>query len=210
MITPPALHSAIQGLLDGDAYLDNADQERLLYAALLIGTAPKSEGADYLLAEIALRWPKELGRLCCDAMQVGTMARGLLTEKLRELLHGEEERGTEAMLTMNATQHERMLDVLDLVRNERYRQHEKWGEQEHQDALWLAILMEEVGEAAKAALDSRPGSQTGSDTREHYEEELIQVAAVAVAAVEDSRRRRATVAAIRAAAERVHLRPGSA
>ena len=58
------------------------------------------------------------------------------------------------------------------VRDERIRQDKKWGEQNHRDSTWLAILVEEVGEAAKAILE-----KDGDD----LEKEIIQVAAVAVA-----------------------------
>jgi len=71
--------------------------------------------------------------------------------------------------------------VLGDVLEERKRQDAKWGEQTHHPHGWLAILMEEVGEAAKAALD------TWDDPIDidAFREELIEIAAVAVAAVED-------------------------
>jgi len=73
--------------------------------------------------------------------------------------------------------------VLDLVEVERRSQDEKWGEQNHGDGYWLAILVEEVGEAAKALCERTP-----------VESEVLQVAAVAVAWLECiSRRRPATV-----------------
>lgn len=58
---------------------------------------------------------------------------------------------------------------------ERLRQDEKWGEQNHKPEKWFTILLEEVGEAARAALESDPAN---------YREEMVQVAAVAMAAVE--------------------------
>lgn len=65
--------------------------------------------------------------------------------------------------------------VIAEVRAERERQDVKWGEQNHDLPMWLAILSEEVGEVAK-------------DVVEHYvkgyREELIQVAAVAISAVQ--------------------------
>lgn len=64
--------------------------------------------------------------------------------------------------------------VLAEVLYERERQHEQWGIQTHRNHVWLAILMEEVGEAAKGCLEM-------SGLRD----ELIHVAAVAVAAIED-------------------------
>lgn len=65
--------------------------------------------------------------------------------------------------------------VLEDVLHERERQDEKWGEQNHGRYKWLAILAEELGEAAAAALKGET---------ENYRKEMIQVAAVAVSAVE--------------------------
>lgn len=77
---------------------------------------------------------------------------------------------------------------------ERSRQDAKWGEQSHDPFAWLVILVEEVGEAAKDALEARfhfdspPGAGSAAEFREHclqrYRTELIQVAAVAMAAAE--------------------------
>ena len=57
------------------------------------------------------------------------------------------------------------------VCDELNRQWDKFGEQNHSKEKWLAILMEEVGEAAKEALD-------GND--EDFAIEVVQVAAVAI------------------------------
>ena len=70
--------------------------------------------------------------------------------------------------------------VLADVRTERERQDEKWGEQNHDPFVYLTVLMEEVGEAAKDALQTRYG---GSDLTK-LRTELVQCAAVAVAAIE--------------------------
>jgi NTP pyrophosphatase (non-canonical NTP hydrolase) len=67
-------------------------------------------------------------------------------------------------------------DVLD----ERKRQDEKWGEQNHNPFIYLTILMEEVGETAKAILETRYGGPEAGRIRE----EAVQVAAVAIAIVE--------------------------
>ena len=57
---------------------------------------------------------------------------------------------------------------------ENYRQVEKWGVRQNQSReKWLAILVEEVGEVAKALLEE--------DDNDHLFEELTQVAAVAAA-----------------------------
>lgn len=84
-------------------------------------------------------------------------------------------------------------DVLAEVRAERERQDGKWGQQNHEPFLWLAILGEEFGESQKAALDARIGAQTGKATLEDLREELIQTAAVAVAFVECLDRNRAAL-----------------
>jgi hypothetical protein len=79
--------------------------------------------------------------------------------------------------------------VLKDVIAELDRQRTKWGEQNHSPEWWLAILGEEVGEANKAALESHfkehyPLANWGS-----YVTELIQVAAVAISAIESIRRK---------------------
>lgn len=65
--------------------------------------------------------------------------------------------------------------VLFEVLEERVRQQAKWGEQNHNAPMWYGILGEEVGEVARGFLEY---------DMENYREELVQVAAVAVAAVE--------------------------
>lgn len=70
--------------------------------------------------------------------------------------------------------------VLRLVDAERRRQEAKWGVQRHEPSDWLMILGEEFGEASKAALDS----YADGGSLDHYREEMVQVAAVAVAAIE--------------------------
>lgn len=74
------------------------------------------------------------------------------------------------------------------IRRERARQDAKFSEQNHDPMIYLAILTEEVGEAAKAALhaknDFRPGSGWNMAMLQAYREELVQVAAVAVSMIE--------------------------
>lgn len=70
--------------------------------------------------------------------------------------------------------------VLRDVEAERRRQDEKWGSQAHMPGLWLAILGEEFGEVATEVAE---GGAHGLD-RDAYRAELVQVAAVAVAAIE--------------------------
>ena len=57
----------------------------------------------------------------------------------------------------------------DLIEIERNAQDAKWGEQRHSDEKWLAILLEELGEAAKAVLEKNEKGLL---------EEAVQVAAV--------------------------------
>ena len=66
--------------------------------------------------------------------------------------------------------------ILLQIKEERVRQDEKWGADRHlSNFLWLAILTEEVGEVAKETLENCTGLR----------DELIQVAAAAVAWLED-------------------------
>ena len=70
---------------------------------------------------------------------------------------------------------DRILPVITRLYKECRKQDSKWGEQNHDDFKWLAILGEEVGECNKAALE-------GKD--DELIEELIQVAAVVHAIIE--------------------------
>ena len=65
---------------------------------------------------------------------------------------------------------------------ERDAQDAKWGSQFHSMPVWSAILTEECGEVAEAALQVHFHGE--SDYLAHLREELIQVAAVAVHIVE--------------------------
>ena len=71
-----------------------------------------------------------------------------------------------------------LLDVLD----ERKRQDEKWGEQNHSPYIYLAILLEEVGELAQAILHSQFGGKAGGF--DNVRKEAIHTAAVALAIIE--------------------------
>lgn len=61
------------------------------------------------------------------------------------------------------------------IREERIRQDKKFGEQHHSLPVWNLILGEERGEVERAILEHDP---------DHTREELIQVAAVAVAMIQ--------------------------
>jgi len=75
----------------------------------------------------------------------------------------------------------RIENTLGDVRQERYRELGIWGDQEHELFKWIAIALEELGEASKAALEN----DTIACGRE-----LIETAAVCVAAVEDIQRKK--------------------
>ena len=64
---------------------------------------------------------------------------------------------------------------------ERLRQLEKWGDQRHDTMTWLAILSEEVGEAAKAALHDVYGGKHAGE----FLDEIIQVTAVGLQIIEN-------------------------
>jgi NTP pyrophosphatase (non-canonical NTP hydrolase) len=74
-----------------------------------------------------------------------------------------------------------MSKVLQDVQTERERQDAKWGISNNSPMEWVAILSEEMGEVARAAMNNfyRGESLTA------YRAELVQVAAVAVAAIEN-------------------------
>lgn len=89
-----------------------------------------------------------------------------------------------------------------MVLEERAKQDGKWGEQNHEPSDWLAILLEEVGEFSRRALDRRFGSHSmhhlkpcsscgdmdGCHVPMNLQAELVQVAAVALAMLECSHR----------------------
>jgi len=84
--------------------------------------------------------------------------------------------------------------VLDEVLQERAKQDDKFGQQNHNTVAWMAILTEEVGESAKEACEvyfkqrlrfkNKEVGELYSAGLKNLREELIQVAAVAVAFVE--------------------------
>lgn len=72
------------------------------------------------------------------------------------------------------------MTVFKQVEIERKRQDQLWGEQNHKPEVWLSILAEEVGEVAQEVQNMKFKRADGAD----YREELVQVAAVAVAMIE--------------------------
>jgi hypothetical protein len=88
--------------------------------------------------------------------------------------------------------------VLEEIADERLLQFKKWGVQTHTPPEWLAILMEEVGEAAKEAVDfhfanpvkinglyNTPTDEEQVQRAWRYRQELVQVVAVAVQMIQD-------------------------
>lgn len=74
--------------------------------------------------------------------------------------------------------------VMDDVWMERVRQNKKWGIQRHDLGVWLAILGEEYGEVCQA-VQKHVGLISYKETdADNLYEELIHVAAVAVAIAE--------------------------
>lgn len=72
------------------------------------------------------------------------------------------------------------------ILDERARQDKKWGEQNHSPALYALIMAEESGEVCKAAVDYQFSNLAVDKVkhRELYKMELIQTAAVCLAALE--------------------------
>jgi hypothetical protein len=79
--------------------------------------------------------------------------------------------------------------VLQRIANERIRQLEKWGEQHHTPAEWISVATEELGEAAERANRAGVEPVAGDVILERellaFLRELVEVAAVCVAAYED-------------------------
>lgn len=67
------------------------------------------------------------------------------------------------------------------IDNERDRQDARFGNQLHSWPIWAAVLSEETGEVSEACLHAHWHEEGGL---EHLREELVQVAAVAVAMLE--------------------------
>lgn len=71
--------------------------------------------------------------------------------------------------------------VLGEIETERERQRAKFPQhQNHSDEWWLAIATEELGEVARAVIESRFGGDNAGNERE----EIVQLAAVCVAWLE--------------------------
>lgn len=87
-----------------------------------------------------------------------------------------------------------MEHILNEIRKERERQDSKWGEQNNKPMEWIPIIMEELGEASKEALEhyfrypdklgSNPSDNYQKMRLELYRKELIETAAVCVNAIQ--------------------------
>jgi NTP pyrophosphatase (non-canonical NTP hydrolase) len=71
-------------------------------------------------------------------------------------------------------------NILADILHERQCQDERWGEQNHQDSIWMLIHGEEYGEVCKAILES----SFGNESKENIREELVQLAATCIAHIE--------------------------
>ena len=74
-----------------------------------------------------------------------------------------------------------MKDIIREIQSERGKQDKKWGKQNHNQFIWLAILIEEIGEASQELLDSR---ENHTNLLIDYRKELIQAGAVIIAMLE--------------------------
>lgn len=72
--------------------------------------------------------------------------------------------------------------ALQSVLDERQRQNAKWGVQNHDGFVWIAILGEELGELSQAVLETKFGGKHGG--MENVRAEAVQCAAVALQIVE--------------------------
>jgi hypothetical protein len=93
---------------------------------------------------------------------------GEIRSELREIL------GNEGEIYINVQK------AMYLIREERKRQFVKWGWQNHQPYTWMAILMEEVGEASQACLHDEFGGKAAG----MWKTEVIHTAAVAMQILE--------------------------
>jgi NTP pyrophosphatase (non-canonical NTP hydrolase) len=75
-------------------------------------------------------------------------------------------------------------ETLHDLQAERNRQDDKWGKQDHKPLKWQSILGEEFGEVCKAINEH---IFNGAPLEDYYTE-LVQVAAVAIAAMESAKR----------------------
>lgn len=84
------------------------------------------------------------------------------------------------------TNNEKTLSPREAIENERLNQDLKWGIQNHDDAHWLTILTEEVGEVAECMCNAKitTNSEQAEKHNEQMDAELVQCAAVIIAWLE--------------------------
>lgn len=73
-------------------------------------------------------------------------------------------------------------EVISRTKLERVKQDKKWGIRDQHPSVWLTILTEEYGEVAREICEANFDPTKLSD---NYEEELVQVIAVAMAMLEN-------------------------
>ena len=121
-------------------------------------------------------------------------------KKLNELIIGFIETGKNMAklkrLKKEVEMYERRI-IVEKIMSERDRQNGKFGEQNHEPTFWVSIITEEIGEAAKEAndyqlnlMDIHSEFDPVADMQNiiRLRDELIQVAAVAVNAIESIER----------------------
>lgn len=195
------------------------DPKRELGRAVRTLCAALSEDPDYRrgwTANIAMAFFDEVRRdvlFCSEEADFTDMTKEELVAHLKvyskmthDKLHGISNRAAEHfldVLTMDTEKPEakgshsvimdqkRRTRVARDVQEERDRQDKKWGLQNIDPFKFLAILMEEVGESSRAAIEAHHfGLDSWDDHKlQHYREEMIQTAAVAQQAVEAIDRR---------------------
>ena len=76
------------------------------------------------------------------------------------------------------------LTIYREILEERKRQDKEWGVNHHSPVIWSGILSEESGEVSKGALEAYFDNYASTGDWSNYREELVQAAAVAIAAIE--------------------------
>lgn len=105
-------------------------------------------------------------------------------------MHASTFQGAKEFFERHEKKQHKGMTIFDEIKQERKRQDQKWGQQNHSPIEWCAILGEEVGEVQKAALEHHfkhaqyMGKNRESIQLNAYRIELIQVAAVAVSMIE--------------------------
>lgn len=175
-IAKDALSNLSRNAINSNTHLNDLGMNQIRE---VFGMRAESHGLD--VATVVSARVCKLERLLSEAIQCltaddhgGTHAAGRMCPRC-ELV-----RNAKALLTLSGRPDVRPNSdwqgrAIDAVIAERRRQDRKWGEQNHGPDRWSLILTEETGEVAKAALEN--GFQA-------YCDELVQVAAVALAALE--------------------------